>query len=125
MRQITDHRDGHELTKGIRIDADDPGPGGASHVYDIFIEGKDPGEIVDHMQIRFQRGPRNLTGAQAGVVESVLLGIVADRMRSFQAGKFGCRENALVLTKVEEALHWLRHRADGRAARGVLGTYTK
>lgn len=33
-----------------------------------------------------------------------------------------CRENALALTKLEEALHWLKARQDDRAARGVAGT---
>lgn len=33
-----------------------------------------------------------------------------------------CRENALALTKLEEALLWLKARQDDRAARGVAGT---
>jgi len=33
-----------------------------------------------------------------------------------------CRENALAITKLEEALHWLDHRTKDRERRGVEGT---
>lgn len=39
-------------------------------------------------------------------------------------GKFKCRENALAITKLEEALHWLDHRTKAREARQVEGTHT-
>jgi hypothetical protein len=45
-----------------------------------------------------------------------------DRLQSFQSGDFACRENALALTKLEEALHWLDHRTKDRQRRGVEGT---
>lgn len=54
-----------------------------------------------------------------GVIEAA-----ADRLRYYQASKFACRENALALTKLEEALHWLEHRTAVREARGVEGTHT-
>jgi hypothetical protein len=47
--------------------------------------------------------------------------ICIDRLRSFQSGDFKCRENALALTKLEEALHWLNHRTRDRQSRGVEG----
>lgn len=40
--------------------------------------------------------------------QEILLAIVIDRLRSFQSGPFSSRENALALTKCEEALHWLQ-----------------
>lgn len=40
-------------------------------------------------------------------------------------GRFACRENALAITKLEEALHWLEHRTAGRVARGVEGTHQR
>ena len=45
------------------------------------------------------------------------------RLEYFQQSKFVCRENALAITKLEEALHWLEHRRKDRAARGVEGTH--
>ena len=118
-RELNAHHDGHALTASIELIADEPGPGGASHRYDATIGGEPVA------MIQFQKGPRNVEGSAAGVVESVLRAIVADRMRAFNEGDYRCRENALVLTKVEEAMHWLKHRADERAKRGVLGTYSK
>jgi hypothetical protein len=50
-----------------------------------------------------------------------LLAIVIHRLQGFQTGPFKCRENALALTKLEEALHWLNHRTARRVSRGVEG----
>ena len=56
------------------------------------------------------------------VTHEVLLAILIDRLQSFQAGPYACRENALALTKLEEAQHWLQARTKARMARGVEGT---
>ena len=53
-----------------------------------------------------------------------LIAIVIDRMQGFQSGQFKCRENAVALTKLEEALMWLRKRTQDREDRGVEGTST-
>lgn len=39
-------------------------------------------------------------------------------------GKFACRENAIAITKLEEALLWLDKRTRDREARQVEGTHT-
>ena len=117
MREITDHHDGHGLAESIRIEADefDSNGGMASHTYRAWIGDTKVAEVL------FQQGPRNVSGSRPGALDSVLLAIVIDRMRAFNAGPFAARENALVLTHTQEALHWLKHRADDRARRGVLG----
>jgi hypothetical protein len=129
-RVITDHHDGYDLAASILIEADGPGPGGASHNYRVSVPNPRAGEIspsgdleaeageLTVATIQYQTGPRGEPGSTPGVLDSVLLAIVVDRMRSFQAGPYSCRENAIVLTKLQEALHWLRHRADERAKRG-------
>lgn len=124
-REIFGHHDGFELTKAIRILADEPGPGGASHEYEINYDEPDGknGRRVGFLQ--YQKGPRNEPGSTPGVVDLVPLAIVADRLRCFQAGPYPCRENALALTKIEEAMHWIKHRAEDRARRGVLGKSAK
>lgn len=38
-------------------------------------------------------------------------------------GEFKCRENACAITKIEEALLWLRKRTMGRENRSVEGTH--
>lgn len=123
-RQITDHHDGHGLTESIKIGADGPGPGGASHVYTCWLDvSANEKNMLAH--IRYQKGPRNVEGSISGVLDSCLLAIVADRMKSFQAGPFSCPENASVLEHVQNALKVLKDRADARAKRGVLGKNLK
>ncbi len=60
-------------------------------------------------------------------VEGVIAAAV-DRIQFYQtasAGKFACRENALAITKLEEALLWLQKRTMDREARQVEGTHAK
>jgi hypothetical protein len=38
---------------------------------------------------------------------------------------FSCRENALTITKIEEAIHWQEARTKDRLKRGVEGTNNK
>lgn len=107
---------------------DQAGSGGAHHAY--LVEGfdntanpSDPDDQdADTTLILFQNGPINEVGVN-GITQEVLLSIVADRLRCFQAGPFACRENALALTKIEEAMHWLQQRTLARMRRGVEGTH--
>lgn len=109
---------------------DEPGAGGANHAY--LVEGfdnstnpSDPDDQdADTTLILFQNGPINEVGVN-GITQEVLLAIVADRLRSFQAGPFSCRENALALTKIEEAMHWLQQRTLRRMRAGVEGSHAK
>ena len=73
--------------------------------------------------IHFQDGPIKECGVN-GVCNEDLLIMVARRLEGFQNSEFRCRENALALTHIEEALLWLRKRTMGREARGVVGTHT-
>jgi len=52
-----------------------------------------------------------------------LLVIVLDRLNGFQNSEYRCRENAIAITKIEEALLWLNKRTKDRITRGVEGTY--
>lgn len=119
MREITLHHDGHGLNETLRIWADDADGSGASHEYTVNAYG----DI--RASIQFQQGPRNVEGSVPGVTEAVLLAILIDRLRGFQLGPYSCRENAIILTKLEECLHWTKARVDDRAKRGVLGTNQK
>ena len=100
----------------------EPGPGGAYHVYTVF---HDFGPTDTRTDIVFQKGPRAVEGSIGGVLDVDLLEIVRDRLHSFQAGEFACRENACALTHIEEALMWMNKRVEDRAERNVLGTYNK
>lgn len=126
MRTITEHQV-NPANDLIRITVmDEPGAGGANHHYMVTLpdwtrapDGSDAKGVWD---IQFQNGPIGTAGVN-GLTHEALLAIVADRLRSFQAGQYACRENALALTKIEEAQHWLQSRTKGRMARGVEGTH--
>ncbi|MBQ3257823.1 MAG: hypothetical protein IJA67_10470 [Oscillospiraceae bacterium] len=72
--------------------------------------------------IHFQEGPIKECGVN-GVCNEDLLNIVIDRLEHFQNSEFSCRENAMAITKLEEALLWLRKRTMAREQRGVEGTH--
>lgn len=99
---------------------DEPSYGGACHDYAI-IEKTDGETTQQFTEIKFQYGPVGENGVN-GCFQEDLIAICIDRLRSFQNGHFSCRENALALTKLEEALHWLNHRTKDRQRRGVEGT---
>ena len=88
-------------------------------MYSLRLDTGQTGEEV--AVIKFQTGPVQEVGFN-GVTDESLLAIVVDRLRGFQQGQFPCRENALAITKIEEALHWLEARARDRERRGVEGT---
>lgn len=125
MRSINDHKVNPANDKLEITVRDGPGAGGASHEYEISgWSHPDAPEGACYTLLKFQNGPINESGIN-GITQEVLLAIVADRLRSFQAGKFACRENALALTKIEEAMHWLHSRTLSRMQRGVEGTHQK
>lgn len=72
--------------------------------------------------LHFQHGPIGDAGIN-GVMDENLLQIVIDRLEHFQQSEFRCRENAIAITKLEEALLWLRKRTMNRELRGVEGTH--
>lgn len=81
------------------------------------------------LAIEWQDGPlgrgeerRHPNGA---FVETVIAAVV-QRIEFYQRTadrRFACRENALAITHLEEALHWLQARTAKREARGVEGTH--
>jgi len=111
---------------------DAPGAGGAHHLYEIegFDTLNNPSRLFKDespyqgIEILFQNGPINEFGVN-GLTHEVLLAIVVDRLQCFQKGPYACRENALALTKTEEALMWLQKRTRDRMSRNVEGTHQK
>lgn len=73
-------------------------------------------------KIHFQEGPIKECGVN-GVHNEDLLVMVIRRLQEFQESEFKCRENAMAITKIEEALLWLRKRTIARENRGVEGTH--
>lgn len=101
---------------------DEPGIGNACHSYNVLSIAQTEQEAEVPLQsVRFQEGPIQESGVN-GVQNENLLAIVIDRLQGFQSGDYKCRENAVALTKTEEALMWSEKRIDDRKARNVEGT---
>lgn len=135
MRTLVDHIVPGDTSNPLSIEVfDQPGQGGANHLYkitgfDTKSNTSDPfvalyGKPSDHTTILFQNGPIKEFGVN-GITQEVLLAIVIDRLRSFQAGPFACRANDKALAHCEEALAWLQLRTVDRLRRGVEGTNQK
>ena len=71
-------------------------------------------------KIKFQLGPVKEFGVNGCQMEDVLAGLI-QRLEGFQRGPFNCRDNALAITKLQEAVFWLEHRTQDRRRRGVEG----
>lgn len=62
---------------------------------------------------------------QEGVFTESLIEAAKTHLESVNKGELATRETAIAITKLEEALMWIKKRADDRALRGVQGTYQK
>lgn len=132
MRQLTSHIVNPCNDKITISVLDEPGSGGANHLYDVrgfdtATNASDPfkgryGKSSDHSTIIFQNGPIPEVGTN-GVTHEVLLAILIDRVQCFQSGKFACNENMHALIHLTEAQKWLQSRTLARMARNVEGTH--
>lgn len=119
MREIHTHKV-NDCNSNLQIVVlDEPGHGGACHKYGINMM---PGDSCSGPIISFQNGPIKEVGTN-GVTHEALLAILIDRLQHFQKGEYSCRENAIALTHLEEAVMWLQKRTRDRLARGVEGTH--
>lgn len=75
-------------------------------------------------KIDFQEGPIKENGVN-GVNNEDLIAMVITRLEGFQNSEFNCRDNAIAITHLEDALLRLRKRTMGRENRGVEGTHQK
>src|SRR5580692_5380015 len=128
MREITTHKLNGVNDKLTIMVIDAPGMGGANHRYEVsgFDGGNNPsvkkgeGTALGAL-ILFQNGPLQESLPNGLTIES-LIALCIDRLQGFQGGDYKCRENAIALTHLEDAMHWLQHRTRQRLARGVEGT---
>lgn len=104
---------------------DEVGPGGAHHHYMIKEVKDNESKANFHCEIKFQKGARNEDENIHGVIDSDLLEIVRDRLRSFQNGPFANVYNEEALRHVENALFYMNLRVEERVRRNVLGKYKK
>lgn len=133
MREITTHQVNPANDK-LRIHAaDEPGSGGANHLY--LIDGfqltrsaAGTRAVLRHdmptteIALAFQNGPIAEVGVN-GITHEALLAILIDRLEGFQAGPYNCEENLQALHHLREAAAALKSRTLARMARGVEGTH--
>lgn len=140
MRTLTDHVVSGDQAVQLEIEVlDEPGQGGASHFYRVggfdvtnnasyvHCNREEPSNYdgpEDASWIIFQNGPIKEFGVN-GITQEVLLAIVIDRLRGFQAGPYAHANNGNALFHCENALEWLQKRTLERIARGVEGTNQK
>jgi hypothetical protein len=95
----------------------------APHHFEVYA---DKGQPVPKLvgKVDFQCGPIKEAGVN-GVMNEDLIAMVITRLEHFNQSDFRCRENSMAITKLEEALLWLRKRTIGRENRGVEGTHIK
>jgi len=66
--------------------------------------------------------PNELIVLNDGTTNEEVLKMLIDRMYFLQ-NKFSCRENSIVITKLEESLMWLNKRTEDRITRNVEGKH--
>lgn len=129
MREVTSHQGFGSGNAALKIEADDPGPGGASHTYKIsgFSRKIDIGvarqQIVEVIAVTldFQNGAIKEAGVN-GITHEALIAILLDRLCSFQNGPYQCEENADAIKYLILARAALGNRTANRSERGVEGT---
>jgi len=95
----------------------------APHFFDVIGQKEISGipETVILQHVHFQEGPIKEYGIN-GVNNEDLIAMVICRLQHFQDSPYASRDNAMAITKLEEALLWLRKRTMERENRGVEGT---
>lgn len=84
-----------------------------------FVEGTG-------LRIDWQNGPLGRDADRKepnGAFVETVIAAALQRIEHYQTTKFACRENAIAITKLEEALHWLNSRTQKREKRQVEGTH--
>lgn len=92
------------------------------HRYELSnFENKDKVQAIQFIQKEpKQEGSTELVTIYDGTTNEELLEVLIDRI-SFLNSKFPCRENAIAITKLDEALLWLNKRTNDRIKRNVEG----
>ena len=80
------------------------------------------------LSIAWQDGPLGRDADRIipnGAFVETVIDAARQRILYYEGSKFSCRENAMAITKLEEALMWLNKRTADRERRSVEGTHTK
>lgn len=93
------------------------------HTYQLAnFENKDSHQVLQFIHKEPKEGTDELLTKMDGTTNEEVLEVLIDRMKFLQEA-FPCRENALVITKLEESLMWLNKRTMDRLKRNVEGKH--
>mgnify|MGYP006322045635 CR=1 FL=1 len=92
------------------------------HKYELdMFETSESNQIIQFIEkTPKEEGSTELVTINNGTTNEEVLEMLIDRIEYLQA-KFPCRENAIVITKLQESLMWLNKRTSDRLKRGVEG----
>jgi hypothetical protein len=97
------------------------------HQYELsnFENKENPGQLLQfiHKEPK-EEGSTELETIVDGTTNEELLEVLLNRLNFLQS-KFPCRENAIAITKLDEALLWLNKRTADRIKRNVEGKQLK
>jgi len=86
--------------------------------HDVKLDGYPVERLQFINKVKQEDG--SLVTVADGTTNEEVLRVLIDRMNYLQK-RMPCRENAIVITKLEESLMWLEKRTEDRKARGVEG----
>lgn len=93
-------------------------------IYEV-IDGQGIVETGETHPIKFVRGSKlkdEEVEKREGTLHEHLLSVMIEDLK-YKSSLVPSRETAIVITKLQEAQHWLEERTLAREAAGVLGTY--
>lgn len=101
------------------------------HLYELDMfedtpsdKGNQTIQFIEKVQDEAATALGTLKTINNGTTNEEVLSMLIDRMNYLQS-KFSCRENAIVITKLEESLMWLNKRTSNRIKRNVEGKNLK
>ena len=97
------------------------------HLYELsnFEQKNKKGQLLQFIQkTPKEEGSSELITVSDGTTNEEVLEVLINRIKYLQ-DKFPCRENAIVITKLEESLMWLEKRTNDRIKRNVEGKNLK
>lgn len=97
------------------------------HLYllDNFENPTETGQTLQFIEKQAHPNPEfdgQLFTVNNGTTNEEVLGMLIDRMKYLQS-RYACRENAITITKLEEALMWQNKRTEDRQKRKVEGKH--
>lgn len=94
------------------------------HCYELQNFESDTFQTLQFVKKEVKENSTELETVVIGTTNEEVLKVLINRLQFLQ-GKFPCRENAIVITKLEESLMWLEKRTEDRISRGVEGKQEK